>query len=305
MIDFLTALWPLFALIVTGAVMKACRFPDDGFWAGADSLNYRVLFPALLFANLSTAPFNDPALPRLLAAVVLTLGVGAAGLWVARHRQGWKAARFGVWVQGCLRFNTYLGLATVGSLYGQEGLRLAAVVLGVLVPLVNVLSVVALSMDNQLSLRRLMRPLLTNPLILACLAGALVNFSGIELRFGADRLVSLTAAASLPLGLLCVGAALKPRELTHELAPLCANSALRLLLLPTLAFLAAWLVHLPLMECTIVVLFFALPTAATAYALTRTMNGDSQLMAGLITLQTLLSAVSLPLVLSLVGLLST
>ena len=44
-------------------------------------------------------------------------------------------------------------------------------------------------------------------------------------------------------------------------------------------------------------LFFGLPTAPTAYVLTRQLGGDGHLMAGLITLQTLLAAASLPLVL--------
>ena len=111
--------------------------------------------------------------------------------------------------------------------------------------------------------------------------------------------MSLLAAASLPLGLLCVGAALKPRELGGEIPALGWNSALRLLAVPLLAYAVARLLHLPAMETTIIVLFFALPTAPTAYVLTRQLGGDSHLMAGIITLQTLLAAASLPLVLTL------
>ena len=49
---------------------------------------------------------------------------------------------------------------------------------------------------------------------------------------------------------------------------------------------------------SLLVLFFALPTAPTAYTLTRQLGGDGHLMAGIITLQTLLAAVSLPLLLA-------
>ena len=98
---------------------------------------------------------------------------------------------------------------------------------------------------------------------------------------------------------LCVGAALKPKELGGEIPALGWNSALRLLAVPLLAYAVARLLHLPTMETTIIVLFFALPTAPTAYVLTRQLGGDSHLMAGIITLQTLLAAASLPLVLTL------
>jgi len=64
-----------------------------------------------------------------------------------------------------------------------------------------------------------------------------------------------------------------------------------------MAYGVARLTGLPTMETTILVLFFALPTAPTAYVLTRQLGGDSHLMAGIITLQTLLAAASLPLIL--------
>ena len=189
---------------------------------------------------------------------------------------------------------------TVGSLFGQPGRTLAALMLALMVPTVNVLSVWSLTAERGVSARSLLLPILKNPLILACLGGALVNLSGLGLPGGSDRLLSLLAAASLPLGLLCVGAALKPEQLGGEIPALGWNSLLRLLGMPMLAWAVAYSLQLPAMESTVLVLFFALPTAPTAYVLTRQLGGDSQLMAGIITLQTLLAAASLPLLLLLV-----
>lgn len=297
----LLALWPLFALIVAGYFMHLRGFPNEAFWPGAERINYFILFPALLFSSLASAPLDNPALPRLTTGVLLALGLAWIALLITRRLRGWPAARFGAIAQGILRFNTYLGLAAVGSLFGSEGLALAALMLALMVPTVNVMSVWALTAERGVSARSLLLPILKNPLILACLAGALVNLSGLGLPGGSDRLLGLLAAASLPLGLLCVGAALKPRELGGEVPALGWNSALRLLAVPSLAFAVASVLGLPPMETTILVLFFALPTAPTAYVLTRQLGGDSHLMAGLITLQTLLAAGSLPLVLTLLG----
>jgi predicted permease len=290
------SLWPLFVLIVAGHVMQRSGFPGAGFWPGAERFNYFVLFPALLFSSLGAAPLDSPALPRLLAAALIVLGVATAGLLVARRIKRWPAARFGVLLQGLLRFNTYLGLAAVGGLYGKEGMVLAAVILAVLVPAVNVLSVLALSADQDKPLVTLIIPVARNPLILACLAGAIFNLSGLELKWGTDKLLSLLANTSLPLGLLSVGAALKLDELRGQGGTLVGNSLIRLMLVPMLAFLSARILVLPGIETAVLVLFFALPTAPTAYVLTRQLGGDGHLMAGIITFQTLLSAISLPLV---------
>ena len=300
-LELLLALWPLFALIVAGYYLRRWAFPNEAFWPGAERLNYFMLFPALLFSSLATAPLDNPALPRLGLAVLLALGIAWLALLLVRRVRGWPAGRFGAFSQGILRFNTYLGLAAVGSLFGQEGLTLAAIMLALMVPTVNVLSVWSLTAERGVSARSLLLPILKNPLILACLGGALVNLSGLGLPGGSDRLLSLLAAASLPLGLLCVGAALKPEQLGGEIPALGWNSLLRLLGMPMLAWAVAYGLQLPAMESTVLVLFFALPTAPTAYVLTRQLGGDSQLMAGIITLQTLLAAASLPLLLLLVA----
>jgi predicted permease len=294
----LVSLWPLFVLILAGHGMRRFGFPGEGFWPGAERLNYYILFPALLFNSLIAAPLNHPALPRLLAAVGLVLFIATAGLLALRRLKEWPASRFGVLLQGMLRFNTYLGLAAVSGLYGKEGLLLATVILAVLVPAVNVLSVMALSADNTKTVRSLLIPVARNPLILACAAGAAVNLAGIEPGWGTDRLLTMLANTSLPLGLLSVGAALKLNELRGQLGTLVGNSLGRLLLMPALAFMTARALELPTTESAILLLFFALPTAPTAYVLARQLGGDSHLMAGLITFQTLLSAISLLLIMA-------
>lgn len=294
-----TTLWPVFVLILAGYLMKRKGFPGDGFWPGAEKLNYFLLFPALLFSSLASAPLNNPALPRVLAAVLLCLAVCGVALLLARRVWRWPAARFGVLAQGVLRFNTYLGLAVVGSLFGKQGLVLAAVIMAVYVPTVNVLSVLAFSAGQGTTLAGLLRPIARNPLILACVAGAAVNLCGFELKWGADKLLALLAGSSLPLGLLNVGAALNPRELRGELGALTLNALARLVGAPLVAMLCARWLALPPLESAILILFFALPTAPTSYVLARQMGGDSHLMAGIITLQTLSSALSLMAVLAL------
>lgn len=293
------ALWPLFALIVGGQLARRRGFPGEAFWPAAERLNYFVLFPSLLFASLARAPLRDPGLARLALAVCLGLGSAWLLLLLGKRLRGWSAARFGALAQGMLRFNTYLGLAAVGSLYGQPGLALAALLLALMVPTVNLMSVWALTAERGIGLRALLLPMLKNPLILACAAGALVNLAGLPLEGGSARLFDLLAVASLPLGLLCVGAALQPRELRAEMAALLGCSALRLLAMPALAFASARLLGLAPLESAVLVLFFALPTAPTAYVLTRQLGGDSHLMAGIITLQTLLAGLSLLLVMGL------
>lgn len=301
MSSILISLWPLFVLILAGYLLRRCGFPSAEFWPGAERFNYFILFPALLFSSLCSAPLDNPALPRLLAAVTLALFICGAGLLLMRRLKNWPASRFGVLLQGVLRFNTYLGLAAVSSLYGKEGMLAATIIIALLVPMVNVLSVLALSADSGTTVKSLVVPVAKNPLILSCLAGAVLNLSGIQMKWGVDRLLTLLANTSLPLGLLSVGAALHLSELRGQFGALLGNSITRLLVVPAVALFCARALSLPAIETTVLVLFFALPTAPTSYVLARQLGGDGHLMAGIITFQTLLSAISLLMVVAVVA----
>lgn len=294
----LLTIWPLFALICLGFGLARAGFPSREFWPAAERINYMVLFPALLFSSLATAPVRDAGMLRLGGAAVATLLVAALALMLARRVWPSPARRFGPALQGVVRFNTYLGFAVVTALAGPEGLSRAAVYLAIAVPLVNVLSILALTERGGGTGLRLLGAVLRNPLILACLGGIAMAFSGLGLPVGSDALLRLMAQASLPLGLLCVGAALQPATLRQDLRAVAATSVLRLLVMPALALGVAPLFGLSAAETMILVIFSALPVAPTAYVLTRQLGGDGPFMAAIITGQTFLAALTLPMLLS-------
>ncbi len=298
----LLTIWPIFALICLGYLFARAGLPGGGFWPAAERLNYVLLFPALLVGNLSEAPLGDPGLLRLGGAAAATIGLATAALALLRRARPVPPSRFGPILQGLVRFNTYLGLAIASSLAGPGGVARSAIFLAAAVPLVNVLAVAALTATG---MRRgpaaLLRPILANPLILACLAGIALSLSGMGLPFGTGRFLDLLAQASLPLGLLCIGAALRPAALRREVATLVAITALRLLVMPVLAAGIAAALGLGPPETLVLVIFSTIPCATTAYVLTTQLRGDGALMAGIVTAQTLASVATIPLVLSVLG----
>lgn len=124
-----------------------------------------------------------------------------------------------------MRFDTYLSLVAIGSLCGKPGPTLVVLMLALMVPTVDVMSVWALTAECGTNLRALLLPILKNPLVLTCLAGILVNLTGVGLPGDSDCLLNLLTATSLPLGLLRVSAAPKPQELGGEVMALGWNYA--------------------------------------------------------------------------------
>ena len=300
MSSILLSLAPLIGLILIGYYLKQKTFLSTDFWSGAEKLNYYLFFPAMLFGNLAKADIQFSMVQTIVMMLAVVLGIICLILIILKKILDIPATRFGVYMQANARFNTYIGLAIVTSLFPPQAFTIFAVLLAISIPVVNILSVLALSDHSQMNYRMILLSLMKNPLILGCIFGILFNLSGLALAESLAQLMKLLAACSLPLGLMCVGAALQFVALKASLLPLLLNTVSRLLLVPALAFLTAGWLGLKPIELQVFILYFALPTASASYILTKVCGGDSQLMAGIISLQMLCAAVSLPLILTLV-----
>ena len=293
----LVALFPLIALIATGYFVKKTVFVEDSFWQGAEKLNYYVLFPAMLFANLADAEIKLSAIQNVVVTLSIVFFIGLIALYALKAIYKTRTQQFGVYVQSNLRFNSYIGIAVVAALFHQPGMTIFAILLVLGIPVVNIFSVLALTHSGKMNPLQVFISLLKNPLIVGALSGGIFNLSGLELWDGLSAFLKQLALCSLPLGLMCVGAALSFKGLGSNLVPLWVNTVSRLILMPALAYITCVFLNIPQLEMQVLVLFFALPTASSAYILTKVLGGDSQLMAGVISLQTLIAAFTLPFIL--------
>ena len=290
-------LLPIFGLILLGYALRWRSFVADSFWAPAGKLAYFLLLPALLINTLATAPLRDLQIGSLAAVLALGLLSVAGILLVLRPRIGADGRAFSSVFQGAIRHNTYVGLATVAVVASATGTAYAAVALPVMVILVNLLSVgvlVRYAAAVRVGWAAVLRAIATNPLILACVLGVLLNLSGIGLPAIPGRMVAALGQASLPLGLLLVGAGLDLRSLHRRPQLMAVASAAKLMLLPAIVYGLALLLHLEGTGAMVAVIFAALPTAPSAYILAEQMGGDAPLMAAILTLETLLAIATLP-----------
>ena len=298
------ALGPLFLLILFGAVLSYRRWPGNEFWSQLERVIYFVLFPAMLVGTLATADVAAVPIGRLAITLLGTISLLALLLWRVRGWMQLDAAAFTSVFQGALRFNTYVGVAGAAALHGTAGVTTAAVAVALMVPVVNVMCVasfVAAGTLGKASMRKSVVALAQNPLILGCLVGIGLNVSGIGLPGWSEDSVTLLGRAALPLGLVAVGVALRPSALLRLDRGVMVTNGFKLLLLPALVLVLAWLVGLDSITRDVALLFAALPTATSAYILSRQLGGDAELMAAIITGQTLLAMLTLPLWLQLIA----
>lgn len=298
------ALAPVFALILLGYVLRRLEFPARSFWPEAERITYFLFLPALFLNNLATADFSRLAAAPLALSLILGILAACVLLLAARPLLGLSGPAFSSAFQGGVRMNTYVGLAGAAALMGQRGLTLSAVAIIAMIPLLNLACVPVVAhfgSKGSPGLRRILRELARNPLILACLGGFALNLGGAPLPASLHDVLSLLGRVSLPLGLMAVGAALEFDNARTHVRGVALSAACKLALLPALVAAACALLGVGGEERTIAVLFAALPTSSSAFILARQLGGDTALMAAIITAHTLLSFATLPLALSLLG----
>ncbi len=294
----LVALGPVIGLIALGYALRARSFVAPAFWPPAERLCYFVLLPALFISGTATADLAGLPIalmaPILAGPVVLT----ALGLVVAQRWLDLDGPAFTSVLQGSIRFNNYLGLSIALALFGADGVALAAIANTVLVPLVNVLCTLGFARygAERLTLAGTVRSIVTNSLILGCVIGILLNVSGAGLPPGVAEFVRTLGSASLPLGLLCVGAALDLRSIGRNPGAVVLATAVKFAVLPGLGIAGCLLLGLTGEPAATVILFLSLPTASSAYVMARALGGDARLMASTITLQTVAGVLHLPVV---------
>jgi malonate transporter len=291
---------PIALIILLGYLLNRFRVAGSEIWSAIEHVCFYILFPFLIVRTLSSANLAD--LPVTNFAIVLFGGASGMALLllsirpVMRH-YGVSGPTFTSLFQGATRFHGFMALAVIGALFGQPGLALGALAISFLVPTLNIMSITVLTVwgegTHTPSVRNVLLRIAQNPLIWACLTGLTLNLTGIP--FVVFKAIEIIGDGGLGLAMLAVGAGLQLGRVTEMKRLLTVGVLIRLVGMPLLMILLSWLVGLDGLPRTVAIIAGAVPTASTAYVMARKMGGDAELMANIVTLQVVVSAMTLPL----------
>lgn len=294
------ALTPVFALILLGYLFRRWHFPGDDFWIQAERFTYYVLFPAMLIFKLGQARVPASAYGDIIVLIVAMLVAMSLILVAVQWIWRWPGPVFSSVFQGGIRFNSYVALAAAGMLLGDEGLSLIAIAVAVKVPLLNLLCILMFSLaagDGRVQFKPVLRAIVSNPLIIGSVAGMVWSYFQIGFHPLVAGILEPLSDLALPLGLMTVGAGLQLKALRGASMPFLVAATAKLVGFPLLTSALALLLGMEGLMVQVVVLLAALPTATSSYILARQLGGDAPLMAAIISGQTLLAMVTIPLVL--------
>ena len=301
MITTLNAITPIFLIIATGYLLFRFRVVGESVWSAIEHICFYLLMPALIIRTLSRANLGD--LPVADFVIVLLVAIlGMATVLVLTHALVWRrypesGPSFSSIFQGATRFHGFVAIAVIGPLYGDDGLALAALALAVMIPLLNVISVIVLSIygrsETQPDFVSVVTKIFSNPLIIACVTGLLFNWFSIpDILFDT---IEIIGAGGLGLALLAVGSGMKLGQAAQNKALIFIGVSTRLIGMPCIVILMSWLVGLEGLPRTVAIIAGAVPTAASAYVMARKMGGNAELMSNIVTFQIIVAFFTLPL----------
>ncbi|MDI9245831.1 AEC family transporter [Marinobacter sp. CHS3-4] len=293
---------PVFVLILLGYLFRRMQFPGDSFWMQAERFSYYLLFPAMLIYKLGQASVPVTVYGDVIALTVSMLVAMTLAVLVLQWWFRWTGPVFSSVYQGSIRFNAFVAIAAAGMLLGDGGLSAMAIVIAIKIPLINLLCILMFSMAVSQGIgvqwQGVLKAIATNPLILGSVTGALWGYWQLGFHPLVAGVLEPLSDLALPLGLMTVGAGLQLKGLRGMSAPFLLSSGLKLMAFPLMTAGLTVVLGITSNLAPTAILLATLPTATSSYILARQLGGDAALMAGIISGQTLLAIVTIPIMLA-------
>lgn len=300
----LNHLFPVFAIIVVGVVLKHLKITNETFLTTSDRLIYYIFFPALLFWKIGSADqtFSPESLRfygSVLSAIMLIYILSTCYLKLFQV-QAFQAGSFS---QSCYRFNSYIGVAVISTVWGEAGIAQFGILIGMAIPTINVMAVITLiwfsgqSLDWRRRLRLTLAALVKNPLIIACAVGIAYAHWINAFPQAVENTLKLGAAVTLPLALISIGGSLSFQTVKRHFPLALVGSIFKLIALPVVGWFLMRLFSVDQRFYPVGMLFFTLPTSSVIYVLSAQLNSDTELASAAIVLSTGLSFFSMSAVL--------
>ncbi len=293
-----------FLLIALGFLLKRTRrFSSKELWNGVEKLVFWVLFPPLLFNSVASAQLSGLNTAAFLAAGCFAMTGGifmAKGVSVLAPADPMTDASVR---QTGYRYNAYICFAMALNLYGKDVMALAALLAGVWVPISNAIAVTDLSCaankGRGTDVRSIVQNVVTNPLIVATLAGLAANIlrhtTGLTVPVFVTKILSTLGNASTATALLAIGAGLAVEEFSRYRWLITLSTIQRLVVLPAFALAMGLAAGLEPRFMAALMCYAMVPTANSCYIMASRMGGNGAVVSDLTSVEVLASLVTIPL----------
>lgn len=294
----LNATIPIFLMMVLGVFFRKTGLLKENMINGLNQFVFKATLPVLLFGDLAKQDFAEAWNGKFVAFcfVVTLVSISLVALMSMALKDKYQRGEF---IQGAYRSSAaILGIAFITNIYGNSGMAPLMIIGSV--PLYNIMAVVVLSFtkpgQNGMSpelIKKTLKGIATNPIILGILAGALWSVLRLPMPTILTKTVSSLGGLTTPLGLMAMGAAFNWSEAKSGMGPAFAASFMKLIGLCTLFLPVAVLLGFREAELIAILVMLGSSTTVSSYVMARNMGHSGVLSSSIVAITTLGSAFSL------------
>lgn len=291
---------PIALTMIVGYLTVAFKLIPKEHWGGIETLSFRLLIPVILITTIAPSTISLDTFGAFIGLLVLALILAGVLLIILRHtvpHASLPNPRFTSLFQTITRWSAFISLAAAQFFMGPQAVTLMAVAMAVLIPLINVGNILILSAygENRATWQNVLRNILKNPLIQGSAIGLALNLTSTPLPQPILQSFELIGRSAFGIGLLVVGAGVSLKRLTQTSPLIWIGITARLIVLPLLFLALAKFFALNDLQTLTGVLILAAPAASNGYIVAKQMGGDADLYADILTWQTVLCLLTLPL----------
>lgn len=289
---------PIFILMVLGYVIKKIKLADKKSFDVMNKVIFKIFLPVLLFYNIYNTKTADVFNLRLIVFTVAgVLAVFVLGYFAVIFLTKDNKKR-GVMLQGFFRANyAILGVPLVSYICGDKASGLASLMVAVVIPVFNILAVVALERfrggNNKLNIFKLLKGVITNPLIIGCIIGIIFFILKIKLPYVAEKAVKDVASIATPLSIIVLGSEFEFSDMKGNLRDNAVVVLTRLIIVPLIIIPVAVCCGFSGEALACLLVIFASPIAVSSFAMAQHMEGDETLAVQVIAISSALCIVTL------------
>lgn len=276
---------PLFLMMALGYMLRQIHLFTQQSLKECNNLVFRVFLPIMLFMNVYQTDLSGVWNPRLMAFAVLSILVLYALTFGAVLLLEKDNRRRGVLIQGIYRSNFVLfGLPVTTALFGESSAGVASILIAVVVPIYNVLAVVTLELfrGGKIHLKKALKGIATNPLILSALLGLLCLILRVSLPTFLEKTLTDLSRVATPLALVVLGGSFQFSRIRGNSRQIFIGTVGRLVVLPALGLGAGILMGFRGPELSALLAMFASPAAVSSFTMAQQMDADSELAGQLV-----------------------
>ncbi len=283
---------PVFILVFVGYFIKRRGLINENFNRTASKVVFKVTLPALVFQKIATTNYRDVFDIKLVLYSNIAILAFFIISWIIGVLVTRDGKNQGAFIQGAFRSNfSIIGFALINNAFGPDVLARAAIMLAFIMPLYNVLCIIALTVplhkEGPTDIKKILIDIVTNPLIIAVLVSLPFSFLGTHFHPIISTTIGYLAQLTLPLALLSIGGSLSFHRVKQNLGLVLGSSSIKIVFMPLLLTWTAVLFGFKSTDLGILFFLFGCPTAVVSYIMADAMGSNGKLAGDIVFFTTL------------------